>query len=294
MRVFVLGGSYFLGKHFVKMAKDAHEITVMNRGNRPLAMEGVKELIGDRNDPEALSQLQEYEFDAVVDFCGYKAGDIEAVVEALQGKIKQYLFVSTADVYERQTGQVLAEDGPLEERHFGGDAGDYIDGKVALEKELKVCCEKWNIAYTSFRPVFIYGPDNYAPREGLYFHWISEAGQILHPEDATGEFQMVYVEDVAKAILNTLGMDGDAPKAVNLAPSEIITYEIFLRALQESVTIPFQAVPVPVSLIVEKQVPLPFPLTREESNWYKGDKALNLIGSYTKLSKGLKETWEAR
>ena len=36
MNILVLGGSYFLGKHFVNMAADEHTITVFNRGNRPV------------------------------------------------------------------------------------------------------------------------------------------------------------------------------------------------------------------------------------------------------------------
>ena len=93
------------------------------------------------------------------------------------------------------------------------------------------------MAYTSIRPAFIYGEDNYAPREGIYFYWIQQAGQILHPVDADGEFQMVYVEDVAKAVLAMAGNSEAYGQAYNLAPLPMETYETFAAALAESVDV---------------------------------------------------------
>ena len=45
MNILVLGGSYFLGKHFVEMAHKEHTLTVFNRGSHPLDMEDVTELV---------------------------------------------------------------------------------------------------------------------------------------------------------------------------------------------------------------------------------------------------------
>ena len=291
MNILVLGGSYFLGKHFVEMAGNEHCITVFNRGTQPLKLPQVREIVGDRHDIDALKSLCNEHFDDVVDFCAYEKHDIESVFSNLSSDIKQYIFVSTCDVYERGLSKMLDENAPLEKRNFEGEAGNYITGKVLLEEELTVCAKKHNVAYTSIRPAFIYGPGNYAPRELMYFHWIKQAGQILHPVDATGEFQMVYVKDVAKAIMNVIGNHEAYDEAYNLAPLPMTTYETFARALVKIVPIPFEKVPVTLQMINEKQIPLPFPLTKEESNWYNGEKSLKLIGEYTNLSDGLKETY---
>ena len=89
MNILVLGGSYFLGKHFVKVSHKEHTLTVFNRGSHPLDMEDVTELVGDRRVPAALSGLDGLSFDAVVDFCAYEKGDIAMVCEALKGQIGQ-------------------------------------------------------------------------------------------------------------------------------------------------------------------------------------------------------------
>ena len=68
----------------------------------------------------------------------------------------------------------------------------------------------------------------------------------------------------------------------------MVTYESFADALEEAVSTPFVKVPVTVQMVLQQQIPLPFPLTREESNWYDGTKALQLIKGYTPLAEGLK------
>lgn len=292
MRVLVLGGSYFLGKQFVSLACKEHDIVVMNRGNRPLGLTQVKEIVGDRRDANSLAKLHDEQFDVVVDFCAYEKGDIASVFSHLQAGFRQYIFISTCDVYTHGLGYELDENADFERGDFGGEAGAYISGKVALEEELAACAKQYQVAGTSFRPAIIYGPDNYAPRESMYFHWIKQAGQILHPVDATGEFQMVFVNDVAKAILASMGNEAAYHQAFNLAPVPMITYESFSEALSESVTVSFEKVPVSLQMIMDQQIPLPFPLTKEESNWYHGEKVLQLIGKYTSLQEGLKVTAE--
>lgn len=290
MEILVLGGSYFLGKCFVQMAKDNHHVTVLNRGTNPLNLPTVKEVCGDRHDSFTWEQIKDKAFDVVVDFCAYQQGDISFAFESLSMKFKQYIFVSTADVYARGRNAFLDETAPFENRQLGGMEGDYISGKVALERELSGLCDKGDVTYTSIRPAFIYGPDNYAPREGIFFHWIEQAGQIIYPSDATGQFQMVYVEDVAKAILRSMGNPHAYNQAFNLTPPKMETYDSFAKALQECYEKPFEKLPVTVSQILEKNIPLPFPLTQEESNFYDGKKALCLIDAYTILSDGLKKT----
>lgn len=292
MKILVMGGSYFLGKAFVEAAADWYEVTVYNRGNNPLNMDNVTQIKGDRHNANELSQLNQCEYEIIVDFCAYEEGDIKAILSSLKTIPKQYILISTVDVYERGLGHLLAEDAPFETRNFGSEAGGYILGKVALEKELQKCASDV-MAYTVFRPAFLYGPDNYAPRESIYFNWIEQAGQILHPADATGEFQLVYVQDVVRAILSAIGNTAAYNQAYNLTGSRMETYDSFAEALENIYGKTFEKVEITVSTVYEKGIPLPFPLTEAESNWYDGTKALTLIGEYTSLGDGLVMTRRA-
>lgn len=290
MKILIIGGTYFLGKAFVECACKEHELTLFNRGNRPLAMDGIKCYIGDRHNGVALEQI-ESEYDVIVDFCAYEEGDIRLVAESLRDRFRQYVFISTCDVYRKGTGEILTEAAPLEERLFPGQEGAYIAGKVALECELVACAREYGFAYTSIRPSFIYGEDNYAPREGIYFEWITKAGQILHPSDATGEFQMVYVRDCVAAILRVCGDKEAYGQVFNVCGTEQVTYEVWCKALSAAVQRagrePFESLEISVAQVYEKQIPLPFPLRMEESERYDGSKIKELGISYVTLEEGL-------
>jgi nucleoside-diphosphate-sugar epimerase len=224
MNLLVFGGSYFFGLAFTEAAYRAgHKVTLVNRGNRPLGSDQIREFHLDRHDGEGLAALPAEHFDAVVDFCAYSAGDISLIFERAAFTFDRYVFISTCDVYRRGTGLVLGEDAPFESRDFGGEAGAYILGKAALEEELVRCCRELRpgVARTVIRPAFLYGPGNYAPRESLYFQWIRDAGKILSLTDSDGVFYMVYVEDAARAVLLCCETD-EGDRAYNLCgPGEL-------------------------------------------------------------------------
>lgn len=293
MKVLVLGGTYFLGRAFVEMAAGEHQLTLVNRGNNPLSLPGITEYSMDRHDGEKLGELHGMKFDAVVDFCAYEKGDISFFLEKSGILTGQYLFVSTCDVYRRDLKTQIKEDAPFETRQFPGQEGAYISGKVALEQELQEVGAGYGFPVTSFRPVFIYGPGNYAPRESVYFRWILQAGQILHPTDATGSFQMVYVKDVASAILLSIGNQTTYDRAYNLCAPGRLNYESFREMLTEVVETPFEQVDVTVDTVLERQIPLPFPLREEESLWYDGSAVEELGLKYTDLLSGMRETYAA-
>lgn len=295
MKLLVLGGSYFLGKCFVEMAKKEHSVTVLNRGSRPLSDPEIRQCRGDRHQEASYKQpgIAGESFDAVVDFCAYEKGDIAFTVESLEKTPRSYLFVSTSDVYRRGNKELIDESAALEDRDFGGPEGQYILGKVALEKELADLASRKGFSYYSVRPAFIYGPDNYAPRDGVYFNWIEKAGQILDPVDADGEFQAVFVEDVARAILFLLQHPECGNRPYNLCGPEILNYAVYRDTLSKISSIPFTCVEISVEDVLSRGIPLPFPLTGAESHCYDGSAMAELGFSYTPFEQGMRQTMEA-
>jgi len=304
MRILVIGGTYFLGKVFLEFCDNGeHEFTMLNRGTRELTCnkDGHIELIkADRHDMEALKVLAGRRFDVIVDFCAYQQGDIERILQAITDgnnanyvtiTPSQYIFISTVDVYKRGTKDVLNEDSPLETRDFGGEEGSYILGKAALEKELVQCAASYHMHSTSIRPSFIYGPDNYAPREGLFFFWTDKAGQVILPENGGGNFQMVYVKDLAKAIVKCIGNKEVFDSALNICGPGMMNYEWLVDCIEKAAGKRIERIYLPVKDILQKEIPLPFPLTNEESESY-ADSGRNKLGiPYTTFEDGLKETY---
>ena len=296
-KILIIGGTYFLGKAFVELMLnegDAELILLHRNVREEIKHNRIREVFADRHDTDKLTGLDlGEEIDAIVDFCAYARGDIKNLLGNISARVKQYVFISTSDVYKRGTGKLLNEDADLEERDFGGDAGAYISGKVSLEREIKEACAEKNCRYTVLRPVFIFGENNYAPREGIYFQWILKAGQILHPADADGEFQLVYVKDVAKAIAVVIGNEDACDRAFNVCENKMFTYDSFEKLLKSATGTDFERIDTDVATVNEKGIPLPFPLTKAESNYYDGSSLIELGMTFTQTEEAMKDTYEA-
>ena len=113
MKLLVLGGTAFLGRHTVEAALSrGHEVTLFNRGrSNPGLFAGVERLTGDRDG--GLAPLRGRRWDAVVDTSGYVPRVVGQSAELLGGAAGVYVFVSTASVYPLSSRD-RSEDGPLQ------------------------------------------------------------------------------------------------------------------------------------------------------------------------------------
>lgn len=151
MRVLVLGGTVFLGRHLVATAlARGDDVTIFTRGHE-MAPAGVTSLIGDRDG--GLEALRSGSWDVVVDTSGYVPRVVRQTAELLRGRVGFYAFVSTISVYpmehddKSETAPVLELDDP---------ATEDIDSSYGA---LKAACERVLQE--------IYGPRTLQARSGL-------------------------------------------------------------------------------------------------------------------------------
>ncbi len=297
MRILVIGGSYFYGRVFVMEASKEHDVTVLNRGTYTMAEFSAKQIVGDRHNAEVFKQCGE-NYDAVVDFCAYETGDVINTIENLEGRIGQYILISTVDIYERGAGESRTEEYPLESRSLPGEAGVYIAGKVALEGEIDRVCKDKQIPYTVVRPAILYGPYNYAPRESAYIQMMLQNHALPEFTDSDGRFQFVYVKDAANAVLKCIGNEKTYGQAYNLCQDEILTYDRFFQTLLdvsgEEVRTGLLRVPLTIEEAVEQGVPVPFPATEAETQLCDNTKSKTELGMiYTDFEEGMRRTYNA-
>src|SRR5258705_7015344 len=140
MRMLVVGGTRFVGRHLVAGALAAgHEVTLLHRGRTGADLfPEAEHRLADRSDPAALSAaLADGRWDATIDVCAYLPRQVGALADALDGRGGAYVFISTASVYNPM--------GP------GFDEGGRVFEEVDPEPEamtdetygaLKVGCER--------------------------------------------------------------------------------------------------------------------------------------------------------
>ena len=91
-KVLILGGSYFVGRKMVEyLAGRGYEATVLNRGTRPLSIEGVRQICCDRNDGEGMkAALAGKVFDYVIDVSWQDVSWVEKLCAALDFEQVKY------------------------------------------------------------------------------------------------------------------------------------------------------------------------------------------------------------
>ena len=295
--ILVIGGSYFLGRVFVEELKkeSGYSIYVLNRGNVPLNMKGVTEIVSDRNDTQRMKKvLPPLHWHTVVDFCAYSAADIESTFHVLPNfSVNHYVYISTASIYKETLNLPVKEDspkltGPQPEL---GPASDYAFGKLKAERKLIERCRERGIHYTCMRPTIIYGKYNYAPRESYFFDLINRNQIIIIPDNNLALFQFVSVWDVAKMLIRSLGNNKVFDQAFNLSAGELISYGRLIEVFREITGKSIATNMMSIDAINGERIPLPFPL--DQHLIYSGTLIqYGLDFEYTPFVQGMKKTYE--
>lgn len=235
LKILVMGGTGFLGPHFVEAARKAgHTLTLFNRGKtNPERFSGedfrdIEQLHGDRKtDMKALEG--ERRWDAVLDTSAYLPADVTRSTKLLGARVGQYLLVSTISVYAKTDTPNQDESAPLAQ--LADPSVTEVTGETY--GGLKALCERAAEAempgrVTVVRPGLIVGPGDTTDR---FTYWPARAdrgGEILAPGSAQDPTQFIDVRDLAAFLLRTLEQrktgiyNADAP-AGKLSMGELLT-----------------------------------------------------------------------
>src|SRR5207302_3969738 len=113
MKLLILGGTKFLGRHLVASAlARGDEVTLFNRGqHNPEIFPKVEKLRGERDG--GLTALQGRRWDAVIDTSGYVPRVVRASAELLADAVEHYTFISSISVYADTSVPGMDESAPV-------------------------------------------------------------------------------------------------------------------------------------------------------------------------------------
>ncbi|MBD2663186.1 3-beta hydroxysteroid dehydrogenase/isomerase [Richelia sinica FACHB-800] len=221
MRILIIGGTRFIGVYLTQLLVEAgHEVVLFNRGNRPVPLQGVGQIIGDRTDPTQLKEkLAQENFDVIFDNNGRELTDTQPVAEIFQGRVQHFVYMSSAGVY------LKSDQLP----HVEGDAVDPKSrhkGKYETEAYL----EQLDLPFTSIRPTYIYGPKNYNDLESWFFDRIVRDRPIPIPGNGMHITQLGHVKDLAQAMTQVVGNDKAIKQIYNISGDRFVTFDGLARA----------------------------------------------------------------
>jgi 2'-hydroxyisoflavone reductase len=193
MRILVLGGTQFLGRHTVDAAlARGHDVTMFNRGQtRPELFPEVEKLRGDRDGN--LDALRGREFDAVVDTSGYVPRIVRETIEAL-GNVGHYTFVSSISVYA-DLSTPPTESSPVAELEEPTEEWREAYGPLKADCE-DVVRERFADAFIP-RPGLIVGPWDPTGRFTYWPQRFADGGRVLAPAPPDADAQVIDARDLA-------------------------------------------------------------------------------------------------
>jgi len=231
LRLLVLGGTRFLGRHLVAQALErGHTLTLLHRGRSGAALfPEAEHRIADRNGE--LGALDGGEWDAVVDTCAFVPRQVRSAAGRLRGRVGRYLLVSSISVYAG-----FARPGPDEDAALAtlpDPTTETVDGNTY--GGLKALCEA--ALFDTLpgqalvaRPGLIVGPHDPTGRFTWWLTRIARGGDVLAPGDPAAPVQFIDARDAAAWLLRQAetGMTG----VYNLAgPAQPLTMGACLQAM---------------------------------------------------------------
>ena len=205
MKLLILGGTVFLGRHLVESAlARGHEVTLFNRGqhNADLFPE-VEKLRGDRNSD--LAALQSRHWDAAIDTSGYVPRVVRTSAGQLANAVDHYTFISSISVYSDFTKPDMDENASLST--IPDESVEEITGETY--GPLKVLCEQaaeqtMPGRVLAVRPGYIVGPHDPTDRFTYWPHRVAQGGEMLAPGQPVQPVQFIDVRDLASWIVRMI------------------------------------------------------------------------------------------
>lgn len=227
MRLLIIGGTVFLGRHLVSSALSAgHQVTTLNRGTYNLAEQAnVEKLIADRE--VNLNVLAGRTFDAVIDTCAFQPDTIRRSLNVLARSVGTYVFISTISVFDL-SAIGLSENDPIKYTE-PGEQGNYGTLKADCEKVVTdVIPDRCLIV----RPGLIGGP--YDPTDRITY-WparFARGGKVAVPEKLERQVQFIDARDLATWVIS-LAEAQSRGIYIATGPDERLTLGGFLESCQD-------------------------------------------------------------
>jgi 2'-hydroxyisoflavone reductase len=220
MRILILGGTVFVGRHLAEIARDrGHDVTLFHRGTRPGAMPDFEHLHGDRDEPGGLDALRDRDWDAVIDTSAYVPRQVREALGVVSTRSRRYAFVSSVAVYADPAAGPPDEDATL--ASLDDPETETVDGQTY--GGLKVACERVAREVLGdraliVRPGVVVGPHDPTERFTYWVRRMTRSGPVLVPDAVDAPVQWIDARDLATFVLT--GLENDLGGTFNVVSEE--------------------------------------------------------------------------
>jgi len=234
MKVLFIGGTGVISSACSREAVERGlDLYLLNRGEsaRPVP-EDIQVINADIRDKDsARAALGTHEFDAVVNWIGFVREHIETDLELFRGRTGQYVYISSASVYETPPESLpITEETPLSNPFW-----QYSRDKIACEERLMRAFHEEQFPATIIRPSHTYDRSNF-PLKGRYtpIDRMRKGKKIIVHGDGTSLWVLTHNSDFAKGFVPLLGNQQAIGEAFHITTDALLSwnqiYELAAKA----------------------------------------------------------------
>ena len=248
MKVLFIGGTGVISSACSELAAQRGiDLYLLNRGrtNRSVP-EGAKSLRGDINDPSIADLLVDHTWDAVVEWIAYTPEHIQRDIDLFRGRTGQYLFISSASVYQTPPARLPVTESTLLDNPYWG----YSRAKIACEDLLVQAYRDEKFPMTIVRPSHTYDCTK-IPLFGGYtaIHRIIQGKKVLVYGDGTSLWTLTHHKDFAKGFVPLLGHAGAIGEAFHITSAEWLSWNQIFVIVGQALGVEPRLVHVPSDLV---------------------------------------------
>lgn len=232
LRVLLVGGAGFLGRHAARAFRRAgHAVSVISLGRTP-APEGCEPLLADRRDAAAMSRVLEgRRWDFTVDLTAYDAADVERLLLVPYSALGRYTLISTGQVYlvtegrqppyrEPDSEGPLMPEPPADTVEHG--QWSYGVGKRRAERAALTLRSSHGVRTLILRLPILQGEGDRSLRLWAWIERLRDGGPVLLPDGGARLTRHLWVEDVARALVQLAEAPPPAEAVYNLAQPDLV------------------------------------------------------------------------
>jgi UDP-glucose 4-epimerase len=231
-KILVTGGAGFIGSHVAEdLLKQDHQVVILDDlsgGFMDNVMPDAQFVQGDVIDHDLINRLfDDYKFEYVFHLAAYAAeglshfikrfnyknnliGSVNLINASINTGVKCFVFTSSIAVYG------ASPELPMNEATRPHPEDPYGIAKLAVEQELQVCKEMFDLDYIVFRPHNVYGErqnigDKYRNVVGIFMNQALQNLPMTIFGDGEQKRAFSYISDVAPVIARSI----ETPEAYN-------------------------------------------------------------------------------
>ncbi len=256
MKILFIGGTGVISSACSELAvRRGMELHILNRGLSKKIDAPKKAVIFHadiRKEPEKVSEyIERNSFDAVVDWVAFTEKDIRQDIKIFSGRTKQFVFISSATVYEKPPkNYLITEDTPL-----GNPFSEYARNKISCEKRLMKEYKSKKFPATIIRPSLTYGLSQIPLCIGSWnypytlINRMKKGRPVIVPGDGTSLWTVTWNADFAKGLVGLLGNKKAIGEAFHITSDEVLCWNQIYSQAGEAAGVEPRIVHIPSDLL---------------------------------------------